>query len=381
MGDLRGSSGPILCVVGARPNFIKMAPLLKAFSAEPRLPQAVLIHTGQHADAAMSERFFDELDLPVPARRFDSVQGSQTLQTADIMRRFEPVIDEFQPSCAVVVGDVNSTLACALVSAKKQVPVVHVEAGLRSFDRSMPEEINRVMTDHLAELLFTTERDADDNLRREGIPPDRIRLVGNVMVDALHAHRARFIPAEQTIRATGRSLPARYGVVTLHRPANVDRPEVLAEIVALLRDIGARLPLIWPVHPRTRAHLERFGLLDFAAPERLLLLEPLGYHAMQGLMSGATAVLTDSGGIQEETTALGVPCLTLRENTERPVTVEEGTNVVVGHDGAHILYLIEEALAGRGKRGRLPALWDGCASDRIAAQLAVWLASRQAVGA
>jgi UDP-N-acetylglucosamine 2-epimerase (non-hydrolysing) len=381
MGDLRGSSGPILCVVGARPNFIKMAPLLKAFGAEPRLPQAVLVHTGQHADTAMSERFFDELDLPVPARRLNSVQGSQTLQTADIMRRFEPVIDEFQPSCAVVVGDVNSTLACALVSAKKQVPVVHVEAGLRSFDRSMPEEINRVMTDHLAELLFTTERDADDNLRREGIPPDRIRLVGNVMVDALYAHRARFIPAAQTIRAAGRSLPARYGVVTLHRPGNVDRPEVLAEIVALLRDIGARLPLIWPVHPRTRAQLERFGLLDFAAPERLLLLEPLGYHAMQGLMSGATTVLTDSGGIQEETTALGVPCLTLRENTERPVTVEEGTNVVVGHDGARILCLIEEALAGRGKRGRVPALWDGCASDRIAAQLAVWLATRQAVGA
>lgn len=381
MGDLRGSSGPILCVVGARPNFIKMAPLLRAFGAEPRLPQAVLIHTGQHADAAMSERFFDELDLPLPARRLDSAQGSQTLQTADIMRRFEPVIDEFQPSCVVVVGDVNSTLACALGAAQKQVPVIHVEAGLRSFDRRMPEEINRVMTDHLAELLFTTERDADDNLRREGIAAERIRRVGNVMVDALRSHQGRFVPAEQTIHAAGRPLAARYGVVTLHRPANVDRPEVLAELIALLRAIGARLPLIWPLHPRARAQLERFGLLDFAVPEQLLLLEPLGYHAMLGLISGATAVLTDSGGIQEETTVLGIPCLTLRENTERPVTVEEGTNIVVGHDGARILCLIEEVLAGRGKRGRVPALWDGCASERIAAQLASWLATRQAVGA
>jgi UDP-N-acetylglucosamine 2-epimerase (non-hydrolysing) len=305
------------------------------------------------------------------------------VQTAEVMRRFEPVLDAHQPQCLVVVGDVNSTLACSLVAAKKGVPIAHVEAGLRSFDRLMPEEINRVLTDQLAELLYTTERSAQLNLKREGIPEERIRFVGNVMIDALLAHRARAVPAAETLRRAGARVgffTSRhgYGVATLHRPANVDHPDALAESLEILVAVAQTVPLVCALHPRTQANIASFGLQARAASEHLLMLPPQGYLEMLGLMAEATLVLTDSGGMQEETTALGVPCLTLRESTERPVTVEEGTNIVVGRDRARILRLVEEIAATGGKRGRIPELWDGQASERIAAHLAGWLAERAA---
>ncbi len=275
----------------------------------------------------------------------------------------------------LVVGDVNSTLACTLVAVKKGVPVAHVEAGLRSFDRSMPEEINRVLTDQIADVLYTTERKALDNLLREGVDPARVVFVGNVMIDSLRANRNFAVPAGETLRRAGVDPallggPPRYGVVTLHRPSNVDTRDALAPLLALLRDVSARLPLVIALHPRTRANIARFGLADLVAQPRIALLPPQGYLEMLGLMSGATLVLTDSGGIQEETTALGVPCLTARENTERPITLEQGTNTLVGRDPALILRAVDEILAGGGKRGRVPELWDGRAAERIAADIA-----------
>jgi len=292
-----------------------------------------------------------------------------------VMRRFEPVVDDLKPACVLVVGDVNSTLACTLVAAKKGVPVAHVEAGLRSFDRSMPEEINRVLTDQIADVLYTTERTALDNLLREGVDAARVVFVGNVMIDSLLANRALAVPAGETLRRADLDpallgSPPRYGVVTLHRPSNVDTRDALAPLLVVLRSVSARLPLVIALHPRTRANIERFGLADLVAPPRIALLPPQGYLEMLGLMSGATLVLTDSGGIQEETTALGVPCLTARENTERPITLEQGTNTLVGRDPALILRAVDEILAGGGKRGRVPELWDGRAAERIAADLA-----------
>jgi len=379
MGSSRDALGALVCVVGARPNYMKMAPLLRAFRAQPALPRPLLVHTGQHYDPMMNDRLFEDLQLPRPDINLEVGSASHAVQTAEIMRRFEPVLDEFRPVCVVVVGDINSTLACSLVAAKKGVPVAHVEAGLRSFDRSMPEEINRVLTDQLASLLYTTERSAHANLAREGIAADRIEFAGNVMIDSLRAHLERAIAPEATLRrakarASFLAAQGRFGVVTLHRPSNVDTPDALARCLEILSEVAQKVPLVCALHPRTMANVASFGLGGKLLSDRLLVLPPQGYLEMLGLMSAATVVLTDSGGMQEETTALGVPCLTMRENTERPITVEQGTNTLVGRDRGRILDLIDDILATGGKRGRTPELWDGRAAERIAAHLARWIA-------
>ena len=378
MGDFGRHLGPILCVVGARPNYMKMAPILRALAAETSLPRAMLIHTGQHYDVAMNERLFTDLDLPRPDLNLEVGSATHAVQTAEVMRHFEPVLDGLRPSCVVVVGDVNSTLACALVASKKNVPLVHVEAGLRSYDRRMPEEINRVLTDQIADLLYTTERSAHANLAAEGIDAKRIQFVGNVMIDSLMAHRAGAVPASRTLARAGASLavldhPAGYGVVTLHRPSNVDQPESLSHVLGILREVSEQLPLICALHPRTRSNIERFDLSELIEGPNFAVLPPQGYLEMLGLQACATVVLTDSGGMQEETTALSVPCLTLRENTERPITVEQGTNTVVGRNRRLGLDSVAAILRDGGKRGRVPELWDGHAAERIAAHLAQWL--------
>jgi len=361
---------------------MKVAPILRAFAAHDRAVPTLLVHTGQHYDADMNDRLFVDLRLPVPDINLEVGSGTHAVQTADAMRRFEPVLDANNPSCVVVVGDVNSTLACTLVAVKKGVPVAHVEAGLRSFDRSMPEEINRVLTDQIADLLYTTERAAHDNLAREGVDAARVRFVGNVMIDSLLANRALAVPPERTLRSASCAAPidiaGGFGVVTLHRPANVDRRDALEPLLEVLRDVSARLPLVFAMHPRTRASIDRLGLGELVSRARIAVLPPQGYLEMLGLMSAATLVLTDSGGMQEETTALGVPCLTLRENTERPITIEQGTNTLVGRDRDAIEHEVGEILAGRGKRGRVPELWDGRAAERITADLVAWLAGRRA---
>jgi len=381
--------GPVICIVGARPNFMKMAPILRAFAAHvPAIP-TLLVHTGQHYDKDMNDRLFEDLRLPHPDINLEVGSGSHAVQTAEVMRRFEPVIDTYRPSCVLVVGDVNSTLACTLVAVKKGIPVVHVEAGLRSYDRAMPEEINRVLTDQIADLLYTTERSAENNLIREGIAPERIRFVGNVMIDSLLSllHNREFARAPtDTVAANGRdpellTSDAGYGVVTLHRPSNVDDPETLTSLLGVLRELAQQLPLVFALHPRTRANIERFGLGPLIDNPQLILLPPQGYLEMLGLMAGARIVLTDSGGLQEETTALGIPCLTMRDNTERPITVEQGTNTMVGRNTSAIRQQADEILAGRGKQGRLPELWDGHAAERIAADLAAWLLDRHFVNA
>ena len=371
-------TGPIACVVGARPNYMKMAPLVRAFAARPELPRAMLIHTGQHYDVEMNGRLFDDLELPQPDLNLEVGSGTHAVQTAEIMRRFEPALDDILPSCVIVVGDVNSTLACSLVASKKRIPVVHVEAGLRSFDRNMPEEINRVLTDQIADRLYTTERIALDNLAREGIEGERARFVGNVMIDSLLRHRRRALPPLETLARAGRAGDfaagmGDFGVVTLHRPSNVDTALALRESLTILRDVAARLPLVWPVHPRAKANVERFGLSSLLAGTRITLLPPQGYLEMLGLMGQARLVLTDSGGIQEETTALAVPCLTMRDNTERPITVEQGTNTLVGRNRARTLECVDDVLKTGGKRGRTPELWDGRAAERIADDLSAWL--------
>ena len=376
--------GGLLCIVGARPNYMKMAPLMHAFGEHATLPRAVLVHTGQHYDVAMNDRLFRDLELPPPDLNLEVGSASHAVQTAEIMRRIEPVLDDLAPACVVVVGDVNSTLAVSLVAAKKSVPIVHVEAGLRSYDREMPEEINRVLTDQIADLLYITERSAAENLRREGIAGDRIQFVGNVMIDSVVRNRARATPSAETL-ARERcpwSVDQRkrgFALVTLHRPSNVDDRESLDEALGALIAVSQRLPVVWPVHPRTRGNIERFGLDAKAASAGLFLLPPQGYLEMLGLMADAQVVLTDSGGIQEETTALAVPCLTMRDNTERPITVDEGTNTLVGRDCKRIVACVGEILEGRGKRGRRPELWDGRAATRIAEHLAVWLSARNEV--
>jgi UDP-N-acetylglucosamine 2-epimerase (non-hydrolysing) len=372
------AAGAVMCVVGARPNFMKMAPMLRAFAAHaPALP-ALLMHTGQHYDENMNDRLFEDLRLPQPDLNLEVGSASHAVQTAEVMRRFEPALDAHRPSCVVVVGDVNSTLACTLVAVKKGVPVVHVEAGLRSYDRKMPEEINRVLTDQIADRLYTTERSAEENLRREGIPADRVCFAGNVMIDSLLLNRPQARSAAATLRQHGiepalLDHAAGYGVVTLHRPSNVDDRDVLRGVMGVLAEVSAQLPLVFALHPRTRANLDRFGLIESIDPRRMILLPPQGYLEMLGLTSRAALVLTDSGGLQEETTALGVPCLTLRENTERPITVEQGTNTLVGRDREAILRGVAHILQRGGKRGRIPELWDGHAAERIAADLWQWL--------
>lgn len=383
MGEMLRPSGPLICVVGARPNYMKMAPLVRAFANQAGLPGIVLVHTGQHYDIAMNERLFADLQLPAPDLNLEVGSGTHAVQTAEVMRRFEPVIDELGASCVIVVGDVNSTLACSLVAVKKRTPVVHVEAGLRSFDREMPEEINRILTDRIADLLFTTERDAARNLAREGIEASRIHFVGNVMIDSLMQHRARAVAPAETLAGAGIGTSfigeaEGFGVVTLHRPSNVDSPDTFAEALAVLRDVSLRVPLVWPVHPRARANIERFGFASMIENARIALLEPQGYLEMLGLLAGARLVLTDSGGIQEETTALSVPCLTMRDNTERPITVDQGTNTLVGRDRARVETCVDDILKTGGRRGRVPEYWDGHAAERIADRLATWLAPRSA---
>lgn len=376
------SPGParILCVVGARPNFMKIAPIMRAL-ADPRHGlQGTLLHTGQHYDAAMKRSFFEQLHIPEPEIDLGVGSGTHATQTADIMKGFEPVLDRLQPRAVLVVGDVNSTIACALVAVKKGIPVIHVEAGLRSGDRSMPEEINRVLTDQISDLLFTTERSAEANLHREGIAPERIHFAGNVMIDTLRYNLDRAVPADSTIGAWASAEQAQrfadgYGVLTLHRPSNVDDPAVLAPLLEVLTELARDVPLVFPIHPRTRQRVDAAGLGHRLQEANFLCTEPLGYLEMLGLMRQAHLVLTDSGGIQEETTALGVPCVTLRENTERPITVEQGTNTIVGRDPQRIRNCVAAILRDGGKAGRVPEYWDGRAAERIAAAIASWIAA------
>jgi UDP-N-acetylglucosamine 2-epimerase (non-hydrolysing) len=373
----------VLCVVGARPNFMKIAPIMRAFGARPAALEAVLLHTGQHYDQAMKDSFFEQLDIPPPAVDLGVGSASHAVQTAEIMKRFEPELERLTPDAVLVVGDVNSTIACSLVAAKKGVPVIHVEAGLRSFDRTMPEEINRLLTDQIADLLFTSEPDGERNLLREGVDPARIHFVGNVMIDTLRYNRQRATPAAAVLGGLpcGRALlesPNGFGVLTLHRPSNVDDPSTLRPLVRALREVADRVPLAFPVHPRTRSRIDALALGGILDTPRIALLPPLPYLDLLGLMAEAHLVLTDSGGLQEETTALGVPCITLRENTERPITVEQGTNTVVGSQPARILAAVESILRDGGKRGRVPDLWDGRAAERIADVTAAWLAARRA---
>ncbi len=375
-----GAAAPILCVVGARPNYMKVAPIIRALAAHQPPLRTLLVHTGQHYDPAMKDRLFADLGLPEPDVNLAVGSGSHAVQTAEVMKRFEPIIDEHGARAVLVVGDVNSTLACALVAAKRHVPVVHVESGLRSDDRRMPEEINRVLTDQISDLLYTTERSAHDNLAREGIAAERAVFVGNVMIDSLLASLPKAVPPADLLAGAGldaNHIAGGYGVVTLHRPSNVDHPDTLGPIIDALRHISARLPLVFALHPRTRNNLERFGLLAKLDSSGFLVLPPQGYLEMLGLMSGASMVLTDSGGIQEETTALGVPCVTIRENTERPITVEQGTNTLVGISPQAIIDAADVILAGGGKRGRVPELWDGRTAERIAAHLSAWLETHE----
>ena len=352
-----------LVIAGARPNFMKVAPILDAFARRQDGPFEVkLFHTGQHYDPEMSDRFFEDLGLRTPDVHLGVGPGSHAEQTARIMTAFEPVCRDEAPDWVVVVGDVDSTLACALTAQKLGIRVAHVEAGLRSRDRSIPEEINRICTDAISDLLFTTDELAGQNIAAEGIAPERIAFVGNTMIDTLRKH---------IDRAKARPLPApvsagSFAVLTLHRPSNVDSPETLTPLVRTIEQIALEIPIVFPVHPRTRKSLEAFGLLGVVQSNPgIYLTEPLGYLDFLGLVGRARFVLTDSGGIQEETTVLGIPCLTMRNNTERPITCTVGTNHLVGTDPAKILAVAHAVLRGESKRGTIPPKWDGQAADRI----------------
>ena len=352
-----------MCVVGARPNYMKIAPILRCMAGNPAF-QPTLAHTGQHYDASMYDVFFHDLHLPRPDIWMGVGSGSHAEQTARVMLGFEPVLLEYQPDVVIVVGDVNSTLACTLVAVKLGVPVAHVEAGLRSFDRTMPEEINRLCTDALADLLFTPSEDGDANLLREGIPLERIHRVGNVMVDSLLAALS-LARSRSTVGDLGLA-PKSYALMTLHRPSNVDSRQDLERLTDLVLRVTEMLSLVLPLHPRTAGNLRKLGLLDtWQRAPHLHVLEPQGYLDFLALMDKALVVLTDSGGIQEETTILNIPCLTLRSNTERPITVEMGTNTLVGDDMEAVVSHLDTILARGGKRGTIPPLWDGHVAERI----------------
>ena len=362
------SPKPLLCVVGARPNFMKMAPILRQLqSASPAIP-SYLVHTGQHYDYPMNGQFFEQLGIRKPDIELNISGGNHAQQTAQILLAFDPVVEMLDPFAVLVVGDVNSTLACSLVASKRGVPLIHVEAGLRSHDRTMPEEINRVLTDQMADLLLTSERVASQQLLHEGVAAERIVFVGNVMIDSLRANLSRATPVQQTLQQAGisRSIESRhYALLTLHRPANVDNPHTLKQLLRCFEQLSQRLPVIFPLHPRTEQHLQQWGLLERLQASDIITLPPVGYVEMLGLMASAQLVLTDSGGVQEETTALGIPCLTLRDNTERPITVSEGTNSIVGSDPLAIEQAISDILSTGGKQGRIPEYWDGQAAARV----------------
>jgi UDP-N-acetylglucosamine 2-epimerase (non-hydrolysing) len=351
----------VLHVVGARPNFMKAAPVLAALREHRAVHQA-LVHTGQHYDANMSGTFFEQLGMPQPDHNLEVGSGSHARQTADIMVRFEQVALQEKPDLVLVYGDVNSTVAAALVACKLGIPVGHVEAGLRSSDRTMPEEINRLLTDQLSSLLFTPSADGDANLLREGVARGKVHLVGNVMIDTL----IRLLPQARNPNLPG--LPERFVLVTLHRPSNVDDPAGLASLVRALAQTSQTIPVVFPIHPRTRQKISQFNL--GAATGGMLLTEPFGYLEFLWLQRHAAAIVTDSGGVQEESTYLQIPCLTLRTNTERPVTVELGTNILIGSDTSRLELELEKILAGNSKKGSIPPLWDGQAGKRIAAIVA-----------
>lgn len=363
----------LACVVGARPNFMKMAPLMRALEAHPHV-WAVLVHTGQHYDERLSEVFCEELSIRRPEISLEVGSGTHAEQTARVKERLEKVLERGTPEGnhydrVVVVGDVNSTMAAALAAVKLGIPVAHVEAGLRSFDRAMPEEINRIVTDSVSDMLFVSEPAGLENLRREGHPEAHLHLTGNVMIDTLKWMLPKARDRDGLARYNLE--PQQYGVVTLHRPANVDSPETLSRLLDVLIDVSRDLRLVFPVHPRTRERLERFelaGLLDSA--HGVVQLPPLGYVDFLSLMSRCRVIVTDSGGLQEESTALGIPCLTVRPNTERPITVSEGTSTLIGNDATKLREHLKAVLSGRQKRGRCPSLWDGRAAERIARVLA-----------
>lgn len=356
----------ILSVVGARPNFIKIAPLLRAFQGYPNIVSK-LIHTGQHYDATMNQVFFDQLELPKPDYYLGVDAASHTQQTATIMLAFEDVVAIENPDLVLVVGDVNSSLAAALVAAKMGIPVAHVEAGLRSGDRRMPEEINRIVIDSISELLFVSEKSGLENLQRAGIPADKIFFVGNCMIDSLVLYQER--SAQLPVLASLDISPKKYVLMTMHRPSNVDSHEGLKTILRMLERLTAEVSVVFPLHPRTRARFSEMGLnIPLENIPQLYLLEPQGYLEFQHLMTRAAAVLTDSGGVQEETTYLKVPCLTFRETTERPITVEIGSNELISNLNPDLVReKVLAILAGEGKRGSIPELWDGKAAERIAA--------------
>ncbi len=359
----------IINICGARPNFMKIAPLMRAYQAHANI-DPLLVHTGQHYDPNMSDLFFRQLGIPEPDVNLGVGSGSHAAQTAEIMTRFEPLVLEHRPDWVVVVGDVNSTIACGLVATKLGVKLAHVEAGLRSFDRGMPEEINRVLTDAISDLLFVTEPSGLENLKREGVAAERVHFVGNVMIDTL---RANFDKAQESgILAELGLEPKAYNVVTLHRPSNVDDAETLGRIADAIDTVQQDLPVVFPMHPRTRNNLARLGLADrFAAMRGLKIIDPVGYLDFLKLTGDAAVVLTDSGGIQEETTILGTWCLTLRENTERPVTIDQGTNQLVGTDTAAIVQAYRKCRCTPTDHLPVPEKWDGQAAERIARVLSL----------
>jgi UDP-N-acetylglucosamine 2-epimerase (non-hydrolysing) len=354
----------VLLIAGARPNFMKVAPIYAEMKRRAAEFEAKIVHTGQHYDASMSDAFFDDLGMPKPDIDLGVGSASHAVQTAKIMMAFEPVVLDEKPDWVLVVGDVNSTIACALVCAKLGIKVAHVEAGLRSRDRSMPEEINRILTDAISDLLFTTSQAADENLGNEGVSVEKIHFVGNVMIDSLLEHLK--LAERSTVRQDLGINGTDYAVLTLHRPSNVDDRQTFSGILDALIAIAEKLPIIFPVHPRTKAKIEEFGFAHTIAESNIQLIEPLGYLDFMRLYSGARLVLTDSGGLQEETTVLGIPCLTLRHNTERPITIEMGTNVLVGTDPEKIKLAADEALNRHGNsETKIPPLWDGKAAVRI----------------
>ncbi len=358
----------IMCVAGARPNFMKIGPIMRALKKDPSFFDPILVHTGQHYDYKMSQVFFDELQIDPPDIFLNVGSGTHAEQTARIMTSFEGVVTEQQPDLVLVVGDVNSTAACAMVAKKGHVQLAHVEAGLRSFDRDMPEEINRLVTDSISDILYTTSRDADEQLLKEGHPQKEIQFVGNCMIDTLLALQTQV--DRSTIKEKLNVERGKYALMTLHRPSNVDDPEVLGDILDALSYLDEHMPIVCPMHPRTRKNIKEFGFQDrFESMQQFIDIEPLGYLDFVNLMKNSVMVITDSGGLQEESTVLGIPCLTLRENTERPITITEGTNRLVGVRKNDIITSIRSVLEGKVKKGAIPEYWDGKAAERIAEHL------------